>query len=612
MTTYFKHIAQIQSRSDYDKVLRTALSKPGQEAFHFFDAFPFDKKEAPLVLVGDVGKPLLADLKKAAPKAQYATGTCTVTAKDELVFDRTAGKLQIKELTAGLRLSGLKNVVKLAGDEDEGGEGEAQEPPPSGKPTGGTPAKTVKPGVPTPSDLAKVQLKPTPQVKKPVAPQDPALAKQWQDKVKILRPAYELALKKAQAQDGGTWAEDLEGSFEQMVHEAKSGDFAAALATLGRLARMIKSEEAARAEAKHQTMRENQDFREATSQSTREMLGEEGAKEQRRFAKASGLGLTDDGHVNYARAYTAQEWKAQAIDPLAAVKILLSGDQPDLKRFQAALERASLMVHRAVQHTEESEGRHPERNRPIGEVEDAFRDLEAEASRLLMNKEFVHTPEQLVDECEELSESIQRYFVERAPRGKVNEQQLLAFKRESNDRLKRWKARMRSIEAEVQEKERDLLNLQQRIDREKLPKLHAVVREATELEQEIEKIRQMMRGTHNKYDPNEAENRMVRLFQANVQDPEKVLEVQGMVDRIRDLVEAGAYDDATKRCYNLTRALGFDGSEEGPAQNLNASISSLTSNLHLLRETSAANVKTVVALAERAKTSAEQLLKVLG
>lgn len=610
MTIYFKILAQIQSRADYDKILRTALSKPGPEAFHYFNAFPFDKKEAPLLLVGDIGKPLLADLKKAAPKATYATGTCSVNTKDEILIERTGGKLQLKELTAGLRLAGIKNVVKLAGDdEDEGGEGQGQEPPPS---TSTPVAKTTKPGVPTQEQLAKANLKPTPQQNKPVAPQDPAVAKQWQEKMKVLKPLFEQTLKKAKAQAGSSWAEDLEGAYDQMVHEAKGGDFNAAMTSLGRLARMLKSEEAARAEAKHQTMRENPDIREATAQSTRELYGKEADKERRKETKASGYNLTDDGNVMYAQAYTAQEWKAAVIDPLTAVKILLEQGEPDVERFEKALARAAVMVARASTHFHESDGRYPERREPIVAIEEAMRDLQLESSKLLMKKLNGKTAKQIAEQCDKLKKAVLEHVHEKAPPGRRNQQQMLAFAREEGDRKERRRHRLEEIIQQIKDKEREQDHLEGLVLSNKLPEHHPRARELQEVKQELEGLKLILRTTSGKFDPEAGEREMRRLYEANVQDPEKVLTVLDQLEQIKDRVASGAYEPALQLAYGLRNTLGLDGTEEGKELELFYDVDALPADIQLLRDTTQASTKVIVGLAADAKKAAEGLHKVLG
>lgn len=465
--------------------------------------------------------------------------------------------------------------------------------------------------MPTPQQLAKVNLKPVPQQGKPVAPQDPAAAKQWQDKVKILRPAYDLALKKAKAQTGGTWAEDLEGSFAQMLHEAKGGDFAAALATLGRLARMLKSEEAARAEAKHQTSKEDANFREATAQSQREVFGEQEDKGARRVAKSGGYGLTDDGHGSYARAYTAQDWKTGVVDALGSVKNLLKQQPPDLEGFQQAIEGANALVQRAKQHQAESDGRHPDRDKPLRAVDEGFDILLKEVSKLLVGKDFVKDPKALKAECDELRKAIEKHFVGSGQKPVISPQQQRKFKEESDKRRERYFDRKRKLEQELEDKRDELKKLDRLVLTGNLPEHHPQARKAAELRLAIQGLEKTNKATQHRDNFDDAESAMGELFERGVKDPQKVTEFYAQVRRTQDLIDGGVYDEAVEGVLDLASALGPDLYEGETGEQLNMKSSMLINNLQFVRDAKSASAKAVAGLADEVKAKAEKLVALL-
>lgn len=91
MATFFKHISQISTAPDYLKILKTTLPKSNGESFLFYEKFPFNDKEGPLLLIGDILPPVMADIKKVA--TSVAKGTIALT-EDKLTLQVTQGKVR--------------------------------------------------------------------------------------------------------------------------------------------------------------------------------------------------------------------------------------------------------------------------------------------------------------------------------------------------------------------------------------------------------------------------------------------------------------------------------------------------------------------------------------
>jgi hypothetical protein len=321
MPSLFKHISQIQSRADYDKLLRKSLAPDSvtegtgpAEEFHYFEEFPFDKKPGTLLLVGDVSKGLLGELRKLG--TGYARGTCRMTPNHRVLVDIETGKVKPKLINGTLKTSGLKLQAVVNGEEPEPDSdlGEASSKP--------EPSPELKTPV-TPEKTEKVKVPPSPE------------QQQWMDKVKVLRPAFDKALQLARSTDP-RWAEDLDSNFAQMMQEARGGDFKTAMETLKRLAVILRSREAARAEVKHQTMMEDpevaQSFRDE-AQRRREAFdfSAEQLEQNERDLDAEGIGLTSDGTSTHQKALTLAEWKSGVNEPLRALTAMLKdGRQRDL------------------------------------------------------------------------------------------------------------------------------------------------------------------------------------------------------------------------------------------------------------------------------------------
>lgn len=417
MTTYFRNAAQIQSRADYEKILRSALSKPGAESFHYLDNFKFDKKEAPLVLVGDIGKPLLEELKKASPKSVYAKGSCKVTEQDQVIFDLTAGKLKQKTLAAAIKSAGIKSAVTLNGGEpDDDAQGGAD-----------AGAGDVVTSTSSPEDGAKPKL--------------PELGKQWQEKVKLIKPAFDLVLKKARGIEGSTWADDLDGAYSQMLLEAKGGNFDAAMKSLALLARMMKSEEASRAEAKHQTLKSvDPYYAEFTQRSSSELGGKENIKEIRSENKEKGQGTTEDGTMTYALPVSPKEWESGVLKPMAEV-IDLADEKPfDAAQAHELATRALAVVARAGTHAMESDGRFPEREQALGKLMHEGNLLVNELSYFLATESLSN--EELARKLEAL---IEQTSVARPGDRSPSPLELEAFKKDAPKRKLKREAKIREL-----------------------------------------------------------------------------------------------------------------------------------------------------------------------
>lgn len=427
MTTYFRHIGQITARADYEKLLRQALSKPGEEPFHHLDEFVFDKKTGPLLLVGDIGKPLLEEIKKATPKAVHAKGVCTVSEQGPIVLAVTGGKLKQRVLAQALKASGIKTELRFDGADD----GDQDAPTAPAPKT--TPASTTQ-GVAPP----------------PKAPLSEA-GQQWQSGVKLLRPKFEQVLLKARALKGSTWADDLDGTFSQMLQEAKAGRFEQALKTMALLARMMKSEEAARAEVKHQTNKAlDSDYAQNFETPTEALMGKRVAKEMRRSSKADGYGLTEDGHITYALAVTPAQWLSDVSEPLVRMA-------QDARKGALRTDALSVAVHKATQvltrldtHTAESGKAMPERSHLIERLQVDFGVLLKELARL----DTGHTP---VKDAQALDEQT-RHVVDLALRsrpgkgsGQPTPQQLEAFQQQAPQRKTQREEELRELKARVRE-----------------------------------------------------------------------------------------------------------------------------------------------------------------
>lgn len=207
MPALFKHISQIVAWADYQKLLRRALAggsdpeaAPQAQAFHYFESFPFDQKPgAALLLVGEVGKALLDEVRRMAGKTDRAQGTLHATPGKALVLQLETGRLKARLLASTLKLAGLPLDVQL---QDEAG---APSPLPSP-----SPSPSPAPG----SD-------------------------DWAAKLKVAEPHYHKALDDARLRGDDAQVQALQSLFAQMEGFAEAGDFAAARQTLKRLLKTV-------------------------------------------------------------------------------------------------------------------------------------------------------------------------------------------------------------------------------------------------------------------------------------------------------------------------------------------------------------------------------------
>ncbi|MFY9478799.1 MAG: hypothetical protein WAQ08_14235 [Aquabacterium sp.] len=553
MTTYFKHIAQITARADYDKILRKALATPGQEPFHYFDAFPFDKKEAPLVLVGDVGKPLIADLKKLVPKAQYGMGVCTVTAKDEIIFERETGKLQPKLVSATVKLSGIKSTVKFNGEDDEeegeraeteNDEGQPEEP--QVKATG-----KVPPAPPLPPSNKPSGDKPT-----TLSPQ----AKEFQDKLKVLRPAFDNALKKARELKKTAWEEDLDSNFTQMVQEAKAGKFDVALQTLARLARMTKGEEASRAEVKHQANKEDTVYAEMHKTTVRDNASPEDMKQARKANKAGGYGVTEDGNVAYALPLKPGEWKSGVVDRIDGIFKILSADKVDFNALHQTYNNLPPLLQRARQHAEEgNDKQHQDRADAIDRLSDHLTALDDEVGKINALDPAFPIPriESVLKDCGKLKDLIETLEHPNKPSPDVNE--IEAFKKKSGERSRLHKATLDKEAEECNKLEQELREqaIALKEDAPRLPQdeINTRRQELEEMKTTLDLRRKDL--LHATRFGQEIEKKAEARFINGVANPQQLAMLLKLADDIKGMIDRTFYQQAVDAIQKMLAELVF-------------------------------------------------------
>lgn len=612
MTTYFKHIAQVGARADYNKIVRTALGKPGLETFHYFDSYPFDAKEGPLVLIGDIAKPLLEAVKKAAPKAVYATGQCTVTEKGDVVFAPSKGKPQLKLLTATLRLAGIKDDIRLAGEdaEDSGEtqESETDEVEPPKKPA----VKTATPTSPLPKVAPKVELKPVPPKPSNVPAPDPALSKEWQAKVKILRPAFEQALKQAQAKAGSSWAADLDGAFSQMLLEAKRGDFKAALASLARVARMVKSEEAARAEAKQQTMKEDEYYAEATKQSLEELAGKDGAKESRQGAKQAGQGLTEDGHVMYARAVTPAKWKSDVVDSLLGMLQIFkrmeeqTSDQEDEDRLRDWTQKLTLTIGNVQQHALEADGTLDERLRKVNPLMDTLADLSEEIAKLSYPKSMSKEPKQIQAHIEKTRKQVFKARAANGPEPTPEEEKAFHSRDADDERQKERDRTIDKLHGDLRRAEDEWEKLGREGDSGDEAADLKLQQRLEELDGYLKAQAQIIQRVRSETDRGPSEDE-IRMFRQRSRDPAGVRALLSTLDVVSQLVQAEQFGQAEEQAVSLLHHLDHERlQEEGDEMDLSQMLNELYADVKTWEQIKGASPKRAQALAKKLKTQAEK------
>ncbi|RRS04628.1 hypothetical protein EIP75_09400 [Aquabacterium soli] len=603
MTTYFKMIGQINTRADYEKILRKALATPGQEPFYYFDAYPFDKKEAPLVLVGDIAKSLIGDLKKQAPKAQYGTGVCTVTAQDEIIFERETGKLQPKLVSTALKLSGIKSTVKFNGEDEEDGEGAENE---ADEGQAGSPeAKSVAP---------PITAKPSGATSTPAS----GRAKEFQDKLKILRPAFDQALNKARSLKKVTWAEDLDANFAQMVQEAKAGHFDAALQTLARLARMVKGEEAARAEVKHQTDKEHPDYAEMHKASVREHASKQELKQARQGNKASGYGLTEDGNVAYALPLKPGEWKSGVIDKLDGIHKILSKEPVDFDVLTQAHESVIALVQRAQQHSLEGGDEHEERQQAIAMVMDRLSDLHEEIHKIQHNDPAfkIRSGQDILKENEKLRELIDDKLASPGnPRPSATE--VDRFKQGASQRKELRMSRLDQQQSDLHENEKKLLQLAMALKEEapelSKPEIEQRRRQLEQMKEALKWKKSDLVSAYKEITEGYVSMRELDQFQKGVRDPSRLATLHRLTDNTKTLLKDEHFQQAFDEFDDTHNALVIAGFGQDPAeQEILQSMGDLLNYLLILAQSKEASPQKAMRLAKRVKVEAEKAGNLLG
>ncbi|MFZ5525608.1 MAG: hypothetical protein ACOZE7_03025 [Pseudomonadota bacterium] len=597
MTTYFKHIAQITARADYDKILRKALATPGQEPFHYFDAFPFDKKEAPLVLVGDVAKPLIADLKKLVPKAQYGMGLCTVTAKDEIIFERETGKLQPKLVSATVKLSGIKSTVKFNGedDEEEGERAEAendegQPEEPQVKATG-----KVPPVPPLPPSTKPSGDKPT-----TLSPQ----AKEFQDKLKVLRPAFDNALKKARELKKTVWAEDLDSNFAQMVQEAKAGKFDVALQTLARLARIIKSEEAARAEVKHQTNKEDSDYAEMHQSPARDHLSPQEMKQARKGNKAGGYGLTEDGNVSYALPLKPGEWQSGVVDKIDSLHKALSKEPVDFGALNQTYSSLVALLNRARQHAAEGDDKqHRDREQAIERLADHIANLDGEISNInyMDPSAPMVSVQSILNDRQKLRDLIET--LERPDKSKPSQEEFATFKQQSGERARRYNDALDKEAKQCQQLEHQLREQAIRLKEEapNLPKDEIETRreQLEEMKTTLEARRKDLHFARTL--EAQEEKKALDRFSRGVRNPQHLVILFKLTDQLKGMIDRKFFQQAMEAIDDAQYDLADQGfAQEDPVeQKITQDLASLHSDLRKQAQLKAASPLKAARMAKR-------------
>lgn len=591
MTTYFKHIAQITARADYDKILRKALATTGQEPFHYFDAFPFDKKEAPLVLVGDVAKPLIADLKKLVPKAQYGMGACTVTAQDEIIFERETGKLQPKLVSAALKLSGIKSTVKFNGDDDEDKEGDEAEND-EGQPQ--------QPQVKANPEAPSVNVKPSGDKPAPLSPK----AKEFQDKLKIVRPAFDEALKNARRLNKMTWAQDLDSNFTQMVQEAKAGKFDVALQTLARLARIIKSEEAARAEVKHQTNKEDSDYAEMHQSPASDHLSPQEMKQARKGNKAGGYGLTEDGNVSYALPLKPGEWQSGVVDKIDSLHKALSKEPVDFGTLNQTYSNLIALLNRARQHAAEGDDKqHRDREQALERLADHLADLDGEISNIsyMDPSAPMVSVQSILNDRQKLRDLIET--LERPDKSKPSQEEFETFKQQSGERARRYNDALDKEAKQCQQLEHQLREQAIRLKEEapNLPKDEIATRR--EQLEEMKTILEERRKNLHFAQTLEAqeEKKALDRFSRGVRNPQQLVILFKLIDQLKGMIDHKFFQQAMEAIDDAQYDLADQGfAQEDPVeQKITQDLASLHSDLRQQAQLKAASPLKAARMAKR-------------
>lgn len=217
MGSPFKHISQIKTLVDFTKLTKQVLDKVGEDPVkvQYFAKFKFDKKEAPLLLVGDIPTPVLMEVKKTGGTPMI--GQCSVNLANQLVFEGAVTAGMARKVLTSL---GIQRVVAGgADDEKEGGETQSEtketppkdvkKTPPQAPPKVTTPTQKLpvveektgtKPPTPPKAPMAKQPPIPPkkpekPRIPKPGVTKEMLLAKdKFSSRLKTLYPLYQKAL----------------------------------------------------------------------------------------------------------------------------------------------------------------------------------------------------------------------------------------------------------------------------------------------------------------------------------------------------------------------------------------------------------------------------------
>ena len=538
-------------------------------------------------------------------------GVCTVK-DNEIVFERETGKLQPRLVSAALKLSGIKSVVKFNGEEDEAETENEQEDAPSVEPPkpNGPAAKTVPV-----ENKAPQQNVPKPPVTAPSGQVSP-LAKDFQEKLKKLRPAFDDALKKAKAQTKGTWADDLDSNFAQMVQEAKAGQFDKALATLARLARMVKSEEAARAEVKHQSMKEDEVYAQATSDRMDKHYAKDEVKQIRKGSKDKGFGLTEDGNVSYALPVKPAEWKSKVVGGLDQVMGLLKEEQVDIFELGNLTGDISDMINRVAAHADESDGQFPERAKAIYAMQELLSAYQEEFGKISATLSSNKSPAELADACSELRKQIQT-LLGNARKAMPDKKAIEDFTMLASKRAQEREAalRKRGVSMKELEKEVDKLRVQLK---EFGPEPED---ERQELERELdEKIETLTIGTDllrrdiSDHSSGTTEKQEMEQFQKGERQPDNVMLISRRIDLAKSLIEKRQFDQARQAISDLASELinkGF-AEEDAKEQEAYQALQFLESELMIAAQAKAGSPSKAARLAKRVKNQAEKFAPLLA
>lgn len=219
MPALFKHISQVVTWADYQKLLRRAVADPPPTAsataplaFHYFESFPFDQKlGSALLLVGEVSKSLLEEVRRLAGKTDRAQGSLRLAEGQALSLEVETGRVKPRLVALTLKQAGVMLEVRLA---DE----------PAAVPPQAAPAA------------------PAPQATPPAEPAVPSSqAQDWAAKLQKFQPHFEkalLALRNAgdEARVGG-----LQAQFGQMTGQAAAGQWDNARNLMRELVRAVQT-----------------------------------------------------------------------------------------------------------------------------------------------------------------------------------------------------------------------------------------------------------------------------------------------------------------------------------------------------------------------------------